>query len=179
MANVTFITGNQNKADIFAKYMGADIEHQKIELDEIQSLSLREVTEHKLKQAYSILKSPVLVEDTGCSYDAFGNFPGPFVKWFVQELGVEGLCRLADGRDRGCVVEICYGYYDGKIMEFFEGGVHGTITKHPRGESGFGWNSIFIPDGSSLTYAESGKNFREVTVYPKLKEFLANLDPAS
>jgi non-canonical purine NTP pyrophosphatase (RdgB/HAM1 family) len=176
LANVTFITGNQNKADVFAKYMGADIEHQKIELDEIQSLSLREITEHKLKQAFELIKGPVLVEDTGCSIDAFGSFPGPFIKWMMKEISLEDICRLVDGKSRGAIAEICFGYFDGKILEFFEGSVHGTIPEHPRGNDGFGWNAVFVPDGSSQTYAESGENFREVTIYPKLKEFLSSLD---
>ncbi len=52
MQSITFITGNQKKADYLAKYLGFPIEHQKIDLDEIQSLDLREIVEHKVKQAY-------------------------------------------------------------------------------------------------------------------------------
>lgn len=173
--SVTFITGNPHKAEVFAKYMGKSIERREIDLDEIQSLDLRDVTVHKLRQAYEIVAGPVLVEDSGCSIDAFGKFPGPFVKWMLT-IGLEEICRLVDGKDRGAVAEICYGYYDGKDMKFFEGSVHGTIPDHPKGESGFGWNAIFIPDGTTQTYAESGENFREVTVYPAIKEFLAGLD---
>ena len=52
MQSITFITGNQKKADYLARYLGFPIEHQKIDLDEIQSLDLREIVEHKVKQAY-------------------------------------------------------------------------------------------------------------------------------
>ena len=174
--SVTFITGNPNKAKVFADHMKLDIKHKSLDLDEIQSLSLREITEHKLIQAYDIVGGPVLVEDSGCSLDAFGKFPGPFVKWMLEAVGLEGICRSVDGRDRGSVASICFGYFDGVEMKFFEGSVHGTIADHPRGESNFGWNSIFTPDGQLKTYAESGENFREVTVFPKLKEFLSSLD---
>lgn len=176
MADITFITGNQNKAEAFAKYMGKNIAHKKIDLDEIQSMSLRDITEHKLNQAYSLIKGPVLVEDTGCSIEAFGKFPGPFIKWMMQEISLADICRLVDGTNRRAVAGICFGYYDGHHMKFFEGIVHGTIPEHPKGESEFGWNAIFIPDGDSNTYAESGKNFREETVFPQLKKFLASLD---
>ena len=52
MKKVTFITGNQKKADYLIRYLGFPIEHMKLELDEIQSLDLREIVEHKVKQAY-------------------------------------------------------------------------------------------------------------------------------
>ena len=55
MNKITFITGNQSKADYFAKYLGISVDHRKVELDEIQSLNLREIVEHKVKQAYKIV----------------------------------------------------------------------------------------------------------------------------
>jgi non-canonical purine NTP pyrophosphatase (RdgB/HAM1 family) len=176
MNEVTFITGNLNKAAVFAKYMDFPIAHRKVELDEVQSLDLREITTHKIRQAYKLVKSPVLVEDTGCSLDAFGRFPGPFIKWMMKEISLEEICRLVDGRDRGAKASICYGYYNGNDLKFFEGSIHGVVPDHPRGSDGFGFNAIFIPDGDSLTYAESGKNFREVAVFPELKKFLQNID---
>lgn len=52
MQSITFITGNPKKADYLEKYLGFPIEHTKLDLDEIQSLDLYEVVEHKVKQAY-------------------------------------------------------------------------------------------------------------------------------
>ena len=49
MTHVTFITGNQNKADYLAKYLGMNIEHKKLDLDELQSLDLRTIVEHKVR----------------------------------------------------------------------------------------------------------------------------------
>lgn len=178
MVAITFITGNSHKAETFARYMGKDIRCMDFDLDEIQSLSLLPIVKHKLEQAYLRVGRPILVEDTAFSLDALGKFPGPFIKWMMKEVTLEDICRLVDGKNRGAVAEVCYGYYDGQQMEFFEGSVHGSIPQHPMGESGFGWNSIFIPDGDSVTYAQSGKNFREVTVYPQLKEFIDCLDKA-
>jgi hypothetical protein len=53
MQSIVFITGNQKKADYLAKYLGFPIEHIKVDLDELQSLDLREIVEHKVKQAYA------------------------------------------------------------------------------------------------------------------------------
>ena len=49
MTNITFITGNQNKADYLAKYLGHSVDHVKLDLDEIQSLDLKEIVEHKVR----------------------------------------------------------------------------------------------------------------------------------
>lgn len=95
--NAVYVTGNEHKAKYFKKMVGLDIPHQAIELDEIQSLSLVEVVTHKAKQAYGIVKKPVIVEDTKLTFLALGELPGPFIKWFQESLGNEGLCRMLDG----------------------------------------------------------------------------------
>ncbi len=174
MKQATFITGNDQKAALFAEYMGQNIPHKKLDLDEIQSLDLKEVVEHKVKQAFQITNGPVLVEDVALELTALNGLPGPFVKWFEQALGLENICRLLDNyQDRSAKVKICFGYFDGKSLRFFEGEVKGKISNEVReGPSNFGWNPIFISDGSSKTYAESGENFREATVFPQIKEFL-------
>mgnify|MGYP003619857813 CR=1 FL=1 len=46
-----FITGNQDKADYLARILGIELQHQKLDLDEIQSTSLEEIVEHKVRQA--------------------------------------------------------------------------------------------------------------------------------
>jgi XTP/dITP diphosphohydrolase len=37
---------------------------------------------------------------------------------------------------------------------FFEGKINGEITLLPRGESGFGYDPIFVPDGYQLSFAQ-------------------------
>lgn len=86
MQPITFITGNQKKADYLAKYLGFPVEHKKIDLDEIQSLDLAEIIEHKVKQAYEIVKTPVIVEDVSLEFSALGRLPGPFIKFFEREI---------------------------------------------------------------------------------------------
>lgn len=155
MRAITFITGNQHKVDYLKRWLGMSVDHYAVELDEIQSLSLRTVSEYKARQAYEVLKKPVLVEDVGFTFKAMGRLPGPFIKWFLEELGNEGLCRLADGLDsRKARVSIVYALYDGEEMHLFENHVEGEVASHPRGTYGFGWNAIFIPEGSDKTYAE-------------------------
>lgn len=75
MQPITFITGNQKKAEYLAKYLHFPVGYQKINLDEIQSLDLREIVEHKVRQAYEIIKTPVLVEDVSLEFTALGRIP--------------------------------------------------------------------------------------------------------
>lgn len=182
MANVTFITGNQGKADFMAKHLGVPVPHKKIDLDEIQSLDLRKISEHKARQAYEITKSPVLVEDVGLVCEALGELPGPLIKWFLQTLGEAGICNLIGNyENKKAVGKVCFCYFAGKDPIFFEGQVKGRIADEPRGSGGYGWDFIFIPDGADKTYSEMDddelKRFglRTTTVYPQIKRFLAEL----
>jgi inosine triphosphate pyrophosphatase len=144
-----FITGNQHKADQLAQWLGLPVEDRTLDLDEIQSLDLRQVAEHKVRQAYSIAKQPVLVEDVAVTLTVMGKLPGTFIKWFLQELGNDGICKLADGlENRRAVVSICYALYNGQDIRFFDSHVAGSIAPEPRGEA-FGWNPLFIPDGAT------------------------------
>ncbi len=177
MSDITFITGNQNKADYLARYLGFSVKHYKIDLDEIQSLDLRTVVEHKLLQAYDQIKRPVLVEDVSLEFEALGRLPGTFIKFYVEEIPFETICRTLDGLSRNATAKSIYGYYDGKTMEFFEGSLRGTIADHPRGENGWGWDRLFIPEGYSLTRAEldeedDQKTYRLIKPFDKLKAFL-------
>jgi non-canonical purine NTP pyrophosphatase (RdgB/HAM1 family) len=185
MAKVIFITGNQGKADFLAKFLDYPVDHLKLELDEPQSLDYRKITEHKVREAYKKVQKPVLVEDMGLSYDALGRLPGTLTKWFYSELGLEGMCRLLDGyKTRQATGEICFGYFDGKNVKLFEGKIRGVIADKPRGNGGFGWNPIFIPEGTNKTLAEMDdeetKKFslRTTTVYPEIRKFLAELEDA-
>lgn len=183
MSTVTFITGNQHKADLLAKFLNHPVAHHKLDLDEIQSLDLKKIVEHKARQAYSIIQSPVLVEDISLSFSAFGRLPGPFIKWFEEEIGLEGICRLLDDHDRSAIATVTFAYFDGRLMKFFEGHAKGSITNSVRpGDNSFGWNSIFVPEGSTKAYVEMTddeirtKGLRNVTVYPEIKSFLESID---
>jgi non-canonical purine NTP pyrophosphatase (RdgB/HAM1 family) len=158
MKDLVFITGNQHKADFLKRWIGFPIEHQSVDLEELQSLDLREVVEHKARQAYDLVKRPVLVEDISLTFDAMGRLPGTYIKWFVEELGMDGLADLAQRlANQGATASILYAYYDGTDMHVFPGEMHGTIIAEQRGTGGFGFAAIFMPDGYDLTMAELGE----------------------
>lgn len=178
MITPIFITGNEHKAKQLNDWLGIAIQHQKVDLDEIQSLELREVVEHKAKQAFDVVKQPVLVEDVAMVFTAFKQLPGPFVKWFEKGSSLETMCRMLDGfDDRSAEAHTMYGLYDGETLQVFEGNMRGTIVNTPRGTSGFGFDSIFILDGQTQTRAELDAETYASTSYrqealAKLREYL-------
>lgn len=179
MNDITFITGNQAKADYLARYLDHPVKHMKLDLAEIQSLDLHEVVEHKVRQAYQHVKGPVLVEDVSLEFVAWGRLPGTFIKFFVDELPFETICSMLNGQDRSAIARCIFGYFDGDKVEFIEGSLRGTIADKPAGENGFGWDKIFIPDGYSVTRAsldpeDDKKTYASIKPFAELKAFLQN-----
>lgn len=175
MQTPIFITGNQNKADYLAKTLDIPLDHQRVELDELQSTDLDKIVEHKVRQAYELVKKPVLVEDVALGFTALGGLPGPFVKFFVETPdGLENMCRMLDGfRDRSARAECVFGYFDGERLELFHSGLDGAIAVAPRGENGYGWDKIFEPVGyGGLTRAELDPD-GDASTYATIKPFKA------
>ena len=182
MSKVTFITGNQGKVDFLARWLGVELDHQKIELDELQSLDLHGIVEHKARQAYQILKCPVLVEDVGLTFHALGKLPGPFIKWFLSELSLQQLCELLPiNADRAATSMVSYCLFDGEQVRFFDGSLQGNIPLLPRGNRGFGFDPIFVPNGSDHTHGEMSDEeiehfgLRTTTVFPQLREYFKSI----
>lgn len=175
-----FITGNQHKAEYLSRLLDIPLQHQKLSLDEIQSTSLEEIVEHKVRQAYEAVKRPVLVEDTALCLTGLHGLPGPFIKFFLEAPdGLEALCRMADGiATRQAHTACVFGYYDGHEIKLFRGGMPGSIAESPRGSGGYGWDKIFCPDGyGGRTRAELNKEEDHATYVAtkpiaKLRAFL-------
>lgn len=182
--NVTFITSNQYKADALARVLGLPLRHQAVDLTEIQSTSLEEIVEHKVRQAYMVAKCPVLVEDVALGFTALGGLPGPFIKFFVEAPnGLENLCRMLDGfGDRSAVAACVFGYYDGEQIKLFRAELGGVIAKYPAGNGGFGWDKIFCPDGyggktrAELTPDEDAETYRLFKPIDAVRQFLTTLE---
>lgn len=70
-------------------------------------------------------------------------------------MGNEGLARLLDGKERSAEVSDIIVFIDefGKDHVFI-GKIDGLIAKKPRGDKGWGWDPVFIPEGSSKTFGE-------------------------
>ena len=178
MTDFTFVTGRQEKVKWFEKIIGRPVRHHKMELDEIQSLDLKEVVEKKLRSAYEALRAPVVIEDCAAEFVAFKRLPGTFIKFFLDELGLEGVCRMVDGRDRTATARCIIGFTDGRVTKLFEGRLDGEISMHPQGNGGFGFDKILAPSGyggktrAELSEHDDIETYRQLKPFDKLVEWL-------
>jgi len=156
LERLVFVTSNLGKLREAERVLGTRLEHRALDLPEIQSLDLEEVVRAKAREAHRRLGAPVLVEDTSLELVGLGGFPGPLVRWLLASVGPEGIARIAHAFSDPRAVARCLACaVDGSEEVLGLGEVRGTIAERPRGRRGFGWDSVFVPDGGGgRTYAE-------------------------
>lgn len=156
-----FVTSNQNKAREAAEILGVELHGIALDLPELQSLDFARVAVAKAAAAREALDnpdSPILVEDSGLVFEAWNGLPGALTKWFLGSVGNEGLLKMLSAesdRSARAVCAVAVAAADGSVRVFV-GEVEGEIPSEPRGEGGFGWDPIFVPQGHTETYAELG-----------------------
>jgi XTP/dITP diphosphohydrolase len=109
---------------------------------------------------------PAFSDDSGLVVDALGGAPGIHsARWAGPNKDFIGAMREIDVQlhDRGAVAPqartahfisaLCVAWPDGH-MEEFEGRVDGTLVWPPRGDKGFGYDPMFLPEGYDLTFGE-------------------------
>ena len=150
-----FVTTNIGKLHEVQAMLPVEVAHLPIHVPEIQALDVDEVVRAKAQWGYAHAGVPVLVEDTGLAFTAWNGLPGALIRWFMETVGSSGLCHmLHTGQDRGATATCTFDLFDGHEHQLFSGLVHGTIALAPRGQNGFGWYDILIPDGYLQTFAE-------------------------
>jgi non-canonical purine NTP pyrophosphatase (RdgB/HAM1 family) len=156
LQNIKFVTGNPNKVREAGEILGVALEQVILpDLHEIQTHELDDIIQDKAQQAYEAVTAPVLVEDSGLLFSAWNGLPGALVKWFETTVGCDGLLKMLEPFDDRTAFALCYvGYHDGKDIKIARGRVKGRIADRLRGSNGFGWDTLFIPDGHDRTFAE-------------------------
>jgi len=103
---------------------------------------------------------PALADDSGLVVPAIGGVPGIYSsRWAGAakdfRLAMERVHRELGDRDRSArfvaVLALCWP--DGR-MELFRGEVDGRLVWPPRGERGFGYDPMFVPEGGVETFGE-------------------------
>lgn len=107
-----------------------------------------------------------LSDDSGFVVDALNGAPGihsarwagPEKDFVLAMRKVEDALQKAgavtpEARRAHFICALCLAWPDGHV-ESFEGRVDGTAVWPPRGDKGFGYDPIFVPDGHTLTFAE-------------------------
>lgn len=114
----------------------------------------------KARTLFEFTGIPALADDTGLEVDALDGRPGV---WSARYAGTDGdaeanmakLLHELDGRtDRSAQFRTAVAYYDSEGAKLYEGICRGSILTAQRGDGGFGYDPLFLPDGESGTFAE-------------------------
>lgn len=183
---ITFVTGNPQKLQEVKRLLANNntdttagrfwrIQHQHLDLPELQGDPV-DIATHKCTVAAATVNGPVITEDTSLGFVALNGLPGPYIKWFLQDCGHEGLNRMLDGfANRTAYAQTLVGYCAGPGLPavVFQGQTKGEIVR-PRGSLDFGWDPIFEPckeegknnnggGDASLSSSWFGKTYAEMT----------------
>ena len=110
------------------------------------------------------LRALVIADDSGLEIDALDGAPGIYsaryagtnatdtdrINKLLGELARVGAAERRRARFR-CAVALAH---NGNLLETFDGIVEGRIADEVCGDSGFGYDPIFIPDGFEQTFGE-------------------------
>jgi len=161
-------TRNQHKTREFAQLLGPNFTLRDLtsgrDLPQILETG-RTFEENAVIKATTISKifphEMVIADDSGLEVDALAGAPGIFSARYAGENASDRrnvkklLCELQGARERWarfrCVIALAK---NRKLMTTVVGEVAGAITKSPRGENGFGYDPIFMPEGFEETFAE-------------------------
>ena len=165
-SNLVIATHNRGKASEIADLvrpfglrlsMAADLELPEPEEDGETFLANASL---KARAAAEVSGEVAISDDSGLVVPALGGAPGVrSARWGGPERDYERAMRaiheqLGD-RDRAAfmVCALALGWPDGHV-EAFEGRVPGVLVWPPRGELGFGYEPMFLPEGATRTYGE-------------------------
>jgi inosine triphosphate pyrophosphatase len=172
---IYFVTSNSDKRAEFERIFNnhsiknVKIEHTRLDSVEIQD-TVEEISLNKCEQFVKSLShnmdtttGGILCEDVSLEFNVLKGMPGPYIKWFNESLGPQGLFDMIKDRDdHTAVATCCYTYYDFETNRSrqFLGQSDGIIVS-PRGNNKLGWDEIFEPLGqptnNKLTFAEMSR----------------------
>ena len=175
MATLNFLTGNPGKlleAEELLGPLGIHVQSFQIngeipDVIEPQSESLTTVALAKIAQGVELLAAAdrlqemLLVEDTGLFIDALPDFPGGYSSHVLKSLGCQGILKLLDD-NRDARFMTTAALWTGEAVEVFVGTCQGKIANEIRGEDGFGYDPIFVPNDT-----EDERTFAEMTADEK------------
>jgi XTP/dITP diphosphohydrolase len=144
----------------------------------------------KAEFVYKHFNTPCFADDTGLEVDALNGAPGVYSARYAGDhrnsndninLLLENLKGNQNRKARFCTVITLIGLTPAPV--FFEGIIEGVIIDEKKGNTGFGYDPVFVPTGHDLTFAEMTLDQKNTLSHraiatKKLIEYLKNLSPA-
>ena len=123
---------------------------------EVQASSLEEVVDFGLDNLKDKIQPPFIIDDAGVFVDGLEGFPGVYSRYVYDTIGLQGILKQMENLDDRqasfkCVLGLLL--EDGTTHKFV-GECKGRIIHEMRGDGGFGYDPIFIPDGFDRTFSE-------------------------
>lgn len=191
MTTLIFATNNKNKVEEIRKVIGnkfdiITLEEAGIDIDIPEPHdTIEENAAEKSNFIYKLTGKNAFGEDTGLEIEALNNEPGVLSARYAgdeknHQKNIEKVLLNLNGVENRTAQfkTIISLIIDGKQL-MFEGICKGKIIHEQRGNQGFGYDPIFVPEGSEKTFAEM--NLDEKSVYShrrkatdKLIEYLSN-----
>jgi len=171
MQNLLVATGNAHKTSEIRAMLGENFDVTDLsshsELPEVEETGTTFLENATLKAVEISLLVPgiILSDDSGLEVDALDGAPGVYSARFAgpdcndADNNTKLLTELKNASHRSarfrCVMVLAEA---GKVLTHFDGAVEGGIIDAPRGDTGFGYDPLFVPNGFEQTFAELGSD---------------------
>lgn len=170
---LVFATNNAHKLEEIQAILGAKYEIMSLkdigcDVDIPETADTLEGNAHlKASYIYEHYGMDCFADDTGLEVEALNGSPGVYSARYGGNGGHDSeanMNRLLDNlkeiSNRKAQFRTVIAFIEQGKEHFFEGIVKGTITTEKRGESGFGYDPIFQPEGFTQTFAELGTDVK-------------------
>lgn len=137
----------------------------------------------KARYIWELKHIDCFADDTGLEVEVLHNAPGVYSARYAGDAhdSIANMKKLLENMkevsNRKARFRTVIAAIIGGIEYQFEGIINGTITEIPKGDNGFGYDPIFIPEGYNKTFAELGDEIKNkishrAIAVEKLKKFL-------
>ncbi len=188
---LVFATNNKHKLEEIRAILGSRIDI--LSLDDIgchedipeTADTLEGNAQIKAQFVYDHYHLDCFADDTGLEVEALNGAPGVFSARYAGGEGHDSeanikklLSEMQNKTNRNARFRTVIAFIEQREIRLFEGIVKGCITEEKQGDSGFGYDPIFRPDGFSETFAEMGNEAKNqishrANAVKKLCEYLA------
>ena len=170
---LVFATNNAHKLEEIRAILGNSIEilsladiHCHADIPETAD-TLEGNARQKSRYVYEHYGLDCFADDTGLEVESLGGAPGLYSARYSEGQGHDSqanmnklLKEMEEKNDRKAQFRTIISLIEKGEERQFEGIVKGQITREKRGESGFGYDPIFQPDGYETTFAELGSDIK-------------------
>jgi XTP/dITP diphosphohydrolase len=144
--------------------------------------TLEQRAKSKAQAGFNVIGRPTVADDTGVYIHAFKDFPGVYPKKVVDEIGLDGIMKRVEGKDRSASFKTVLCYFDDTGPRFFSGVMEGMISErlHKLRREDAPYERIFIPKKmfravSELSFDEKQLISHRAKASRKLAEFLKTI----